>query len=191
MSQQPAPEKLSRWDVLKEKLLQDCRIYKVYEEQCQHPSGKQGNFYVIHLRDWVHAIPITADDKIVMVEQYRFATRDFYIEVPSGILESNESPIEGAIRELQEETGYSGVNAKLIASTRPNPALLNNVSHFVLIENCTLTHDLNWDPNEEIVTHLIPIQEAIQMAVEGKITHTSTLSALFFLQNYLLNKKSV
>jgi ADP-ribose pyrophosphatase len=180
---------LGRWDVLKEKVLLDCRIYKVYERHCKHPSGKEGDFYVIHTRNWVHAIPITTDGKIVMVEQYRFSSQKFHIEIPSGVMEVGENPIEAAQRELREETGYGGSNAHLIATACADPALINNTSYFVLIEDCQRVHELEWDHHEEIVTHLIPISEAIQMVMDGKIDHSLTINALFFLQNYSHKKK--
>jgi len=174
------------WEIIDESLHADCRIYKVYKRHCKHPgNGKEGDFFVIKSPDWVHAIPLTSDDELVLVKQFRFGSEQLSLELPGGLCNENESIVEAAVRELKEETGYVGSNPQIIASCWPNPAIQNNHAHFVLLKNCQLKENTQWDQHEELQLHVIPIKNVFQMVIEGTINHAITLNALFYLKLYL------
>src|SRR5690625_2074846 len=65
------------------------------------------DYYVNEYADWVNAIVVRKDNKIVLVKQYRYAGDDFFLEVPAGKIEENESYEEGILREVREETGFT------------------------------------------------------------------------------------
>ena len=117
-----------------------------------------------------------------MVQQYRFATRELSWEIPGGIIDPGESPLEAGIRELREETGYEGQNARILGHCSPNPAILRNRCHFAYIENVQVMHSLAWDENEEIVVRAMPLQEVFDLAKAMQIRHTLTLNALLYLK---------
>ena len=82
------------------------------------------------------------------------------------------------MRELQEETGFTSSKARLLGSVRPNPAIQSNTCHMVLAEKATLTHELEWDEHEELITKTVPIEEAFKMVERGEIFHSLVLNAL-------------
>ena len=89
----------ARWFVQHEALHADCKVFRVFKEHCNHPlDHREGDFFVIHANDWVLALPITADGKIVMVRQYRFGIRDLSTEPPGGVRETKEDPLLTAAR---------------------------------------------------------------------------------------------
>ena len=106
-----------------------------------------------------------------------------------GVVEKGESPVEAAKRELLEETGYAGKRAKLVASYSPNPAIQNNMAHFVVIEDCRKVSETNWDQNEEIQTKLVDVSKLPAMIKSGKIYHSIAISSTYFLEQYLKKTK--
>ena len=180
----PKAHEPSRWEVVSEKKIADCKVFNIHEERCRHPiDGREGEFYSIASPDWVNTIAITPSGKIILVRQYRFAIRELSWEIPGGIIDPGETPLEAGLRELQEDTVYVGENGRVLAHCSPNPAILRNRCHFAYVENARLTSKLHLDANEEIEVCAVPVNEAIEWAYDLKICHTLTINALFHLQN--------
>ena len=180
----PPPKKPAHWEVLSEKHIADCKVFEIYEERCRHPvDGREGDFYSIASADWVNTIALTQERELVMVRQYRFAVRGLSWEIPGGLIDPGESPMEAGLRELREETGYTGENTRIIAHCSPNPAIIRNRCHFVLVENVRQTLGVELDANEEIEVRIVPIAEVLDWARNMKLQHTLSLNALFYLQN--------
>ncbi|OIO60414.1 MAG: hypothetical protein AUJ82_03115 [Verrucomicrobia bacterium CG1_02_43_26] len=174
------------WQPVGETVHSECRIYSVYCRRYQHPVRKsEDDFYVLKFSDWVLALPLTEDKQIILVNQFRFGSDVLSWELPGGTLDEGESPSQGVVRELLEETGYAGDAPLHIGSCSPNPALQDNKSHCYLVRNCTYMQAPNWDHNEELEIRLFPLEEAFEMALDGRIHHTLSITSLFFLKEYL------
>ena len=80
---------------------------EVFEEHIRLPNGSRvDDFYTVRLPDFVMVAPLTDDGHVVMVRHYRHGPRRVTYSLPSGFIESDESPADAARRELREETGY-------------------------------------------------------------------------------------
>jgi 8-oxo-dGTP pyrophosphatase MutT (NUDIX family) len=130
----------------------------------------------------VNVIAVTPDQRLVLVRQFRYGIDAFSLEIPGGVMDAGEDPVEAGLRELREETGYSGVRARLLGSVHPNPAFQSNRAHFVLVEAATPSHELEWDTDEEIEVLVEPIERVLAMARNGGITHSLVLNALMFFE---------
>ncbi len=170
------------WKKLSEKKLNDYGFCQTLQRTFQHPNKKvSGNFIVLNCCDSVQMIAETEDKKIILVNQFRFGSEELSLELPAGRLEKNESPIEGAIRELREETGYAGNNPQILAILYTNPAIIKNKIYVVKIENCKKLYTPSFDQFEAIETQIVDKIQIEQLISDKKITNCITISAFKFL----------
>ena len=144
--------------------------------------------YVLEQPDWVNIIPLTPDNEVVMVEQWRHGTRTVELETPGGLLDAGESPETGARRELLEETGYAPDEMKFLGSVHPNPAIQNNHQHYLLASGCLRVADLKLDHAEDIVVRLVPLADIPKLIRTGKITHGIVIGGFYWLNDHLANR---
>jgi 8-oxo-dGTP pyrophosphatase MutT (NUDIX family) len=171
----------ARWEKLGEESLAATPVFDLRRARYRHPRReRERDFAVLDAPDWVNVLALTPGHRLVLVNQFRFGTNDFSLEIPGGMLGRGEDPVAGGLRELREETGYSGHNARVISRVHPNPAIQNNTCHIVLVENATLAAATQWDHDEEIAVSVLPVDEVYALAYAGRITHALVLDALLY-----------
>lgn len=176
----PAP---ARWQRGESRLLQRTRILDLTSVPFHHPRRDvRRDFVIVDAPDWVNVLAHTVDDRLVLVNQFRYGIDAFSWEIPGGVIEHGEDPVVAGVRELLEETGYAGSHARLLASVHPNPAFLSNRCHLVLVEDCRLVSPPAWDPDEEMEVAAVPVEEVYARARAGGITHSLVLDALLFFE---------
>lgn len=180
----------ARWEKLNDTLHASCRVFNVTRSKYRHPGrSTEKDFFTINSTDWVNVLALTPDDHLVLVNQFRFGSDAFSLEIPGGMIEPGEDPLAGGLRELAEETGYVGDNARIIGRVRPNPAIQTNTCHFVLVENAIRNLQVDWDTDEEIQVMTRPVEEVFASAYAGEINHALVLDALFFFSPEWANLK--
>ncbi|MDR0535775.1 MAG: NUDIX hydrolase [Puniceicoccales bacterium] len=180
--------KPSEWISLAEEILVACPIFKVINRRQQRLRDKrEGDFFVIEAGDWVQALALTEDGRLLLVRQFRMGDSALSWEPPGGMAEPGEDPVTAAQRELAEETGYVGTNARLIGSCSPNPAIFNNRTHFVLVENCRHVRPLDLDDDEDVEAALFSPAEVETMLRTGEIRHALAQAAFLHLHFALPN----
>lgn len=181
-----------RWRRLRSEPHATTRIFDVVHAIYQHPRReKEQGFFVINAPDWVNVVALTPDHHLVLVRQFRYGTNDFSLEVPGGVIDPGEDPVEAGVRELREESGYVGTAARLLGSVHPNPAMQSNRCHLVLVENARREAELDWDPDEELEILTRPVDEVYALARSGGITHALVLDALLLFQPHWERLRSV
>src|SRR5258706_14478216 len=138
------------WTKTRTTPLGDFRIFSLRADQKISPrTNEPHDFYIIDCVNWVNVIAVTPDQQLVMIEQYRHGSNTVELEIPGGTMDlSDSSPLATGIRELREETGYEGENARVIGEIFPNPAIMSNTCYTVLVENCQPKHPVEMDCRE-------------------------------------------
>ena len=178
-----SPGAPARWRRGEVRLLQRTRILDLNSVHFHHPRrDAHRDFVIVDAPDWVNVLAHTTDDRLVLVNQFRYGIDAFSWEIPGGVIEKGEDPVAAGVRELLEETGYEGKNARLLASVHPNPAFMSNRCHLVLVEDCRLVAPPSWDPDEEMEISALPVADVYARARAGGITHSLVLDALLFFE---------
>jgi 8-oxo-dGTP pyrophosphatase MutT (NUDIX family) len=172
------------WKKTGSKALGDFRIFKLRSDFAISPrTGKEHDFFVLESPNWVNVIAVTPDRQLVMVEQYRHGSNTVELEISGGMMDPGETdPVAAGVRELREETGYTGENARVLGKVHSNPAIFNNATYTVLVENCRLTHSTDLDHGEDLVTRLVPISEIPKLVADEKIGHSLVVVALYHFE---------
>jgi len=175
----------SRWERLGHEAVASTRVFELHHVRYRHPRrGTERDFVVAHPPDWVNVIALTPDHHLVLVRQFRFGVDDFALEIPGGVMDRGEDPLAAGPRELREETGYAGAPARLLGTVRPNPAILSNRCHVVLVAQAAPATATAWDHDEEIEILTRPVDEVLALARNGGINHSLVLNALFLFEPY-------
>ncbi|HYE32589.1 MAG TPA: NUDIX hydrolase [Methylomirabilota bacterium] len=177
---------VEKWKSLGSKPAGDYRIFKIRSDIKVSPrTGEAHDFYILEAVNWVTVIALTTDNKLVMVEQYRHGSDTVELEAPGGMMDPEDtSPVETAVRELREETGYEGTSAELIGQTFPNPAIMNNLCYTVLVRGCELKHKLHLDQTEDLATTLVEPEAVHDLIAKGRIGHSLVVVALYYYDQW-------
>lgn len=141
-------------------------------------SGQAHDFYVVHLADVVNVVALTADRRVLLVEQFRAGSGRDSLETPGGLLDPGEDPLEAGARELLEETGYAGDPPQVLGTSWSNPALLTSRITTILITGARPVAEPHLDAGEELRVELVPARAIPQMIRNGRIDHALVVHGL-------------
>ena len=168
-----------RWKILSSEYLVRRPWLTARRDQVLLPDGRiNPEYYVVEYPDWVNVIAITEDGQFVMERQYRHAVGMTCYELPCGVMEAGETPLEAAKRELMEETGYGEGEWTLLMEITPNPSSMSNFTHCFLAKGVRKTGTPHLDATEELEVHLLCEEEVKQLLQKGEIIQSLMLSPL-------------
>ena len=169
------------WPLVRSALDKSYGIFSVRTDTAGCPrTGQEHDFFVLDSPDWVNVIPLTADDNVVMVSQYRHGTRSICLEIPGGLANPGDTPAEAARRELLEETGYDAEELSFLGSACPQPAIMNNRSVTFLARDVAKVQEPQLDDTEDIEVVLVPLSAIPDMIREGEITNAMVILAFYW-----------
>jgi ADP-ribose pyrophosphatase len=172
------------WTKIDSQARGDFGVFRIRSDRKVSPrTGATHEFIVLDCVPWVNVIALTPDRQLVMIDQYRHGSDTVELEIPGGVMDRHDaSPVATAERELREETGYAGENARVIGQVFANPAIMSNTCYTVLVENCQLKHPTHLDSGEDLLTRLLPAAEVPRLVAEGKIRHSLVVVALYYFE---------
>jgi 8-oxo-dGTP pyrophosphatase MutT (NUDIX family) len=150
----------------------------VWHDEVDRPDRSPGIYGVVHFANLAAGVvALDADDRIVLVGQHRYTLDAYSWEIPEGGVPTGESALEGARRELREETGVEAGTWQELARVD----LSNSISdeRAVLFLATDLTHgDAEPEPTEALDLRWVPFDEALAMSIDGRITDVMSVAAI-------------
>lgn len=174
---------LKKWKTVNTNILCSSDFLSVTEDTVILPNGKQIGYNTIKLQDFVSIVPITGNE-VAMIEILRYPRNCTSLEIPSGHIESKETPQECAARELLEETGYVAGQLIPLGSFNPLSRSLQTAHLFLATELTKGTQQL--EETEQIQVKHVPITNIAKLLNSDKIIHAPTIIGL---QKLLLMKQ--
>ena len=145
-----------KWKILSTEYLVQRPWLTARRDVAELPDGRINHeYYVLEYPDWVNIIALTKDGKIVMERQYRHALGNTCYELPCGVIEKGETPLEAAKRELLEETGFAGGEWQEWMTLSPNPATSTNLAHSFLAVDVEKVSGQHLDATEDIDVYIL------------------------------------
>jgi ADP-ribose pyrophosphatase len=179
MTRSPS-DPVTDWREVSRETTGDYRVFSVERSVAVSPADSQPrSFYRIQTQTWTQIIPITADDEVVMIRQYRHGAQRVTLEIPGGLVDPGEDPAEAALRECLEETGYRATRAEPLGAVNPNPALFANTLYGYFATGVSLERAVANTGSEITEPVLVPLRELRERLVSGEIDHALVAQTLW------------
>jgi ADP-ribose pyrophosphatase len=165
--------------VLASRRLFQGRVFSVRADEVRYSDGSRHRIDVVEHRASLAIVATPSRGEVVLVRQYRHPARSYLWEIPAGTAEPGEASIEGAKRELREETGYLAGAIAPIGSVWMTPGFCSEVMHFFHASELT-AGDPAFDPDERIEIARFTHRAAWRLVAEGT-ADAKTMLALHWL----------
>ena len=150
------------------------RIFDITHDIVELENGSTADRDVLHHHGGVCVIPITEDNEIYLVRQFRYPFGEVTREVPAGKLEKGEDHEECGRRELLEETGFTCGEFTHMGTLYPVPAYDTEIIHMYMARKLSAPAEQNLDEDEFLDVEKIPLSEAVQLVMDGEIKDSKT-----------------
>ena len=155
----------------------DGKIIKVSVDTVELPNGNCAKREVVGHPGGVTVLPLTTDDKIVMVKQFRYPYMEEVLEIPAGKLEYGEDPFEAGVRELREETGAIAQKYVDLGIMYPTPGYCaEKIYIYAATELSFFEQEL--DEDEFLNFEAVPLADLVEDVMSGRITDGKTQVAV-------------
>lgn len=174
---------------IESELIYDGQVVHLYVDRVALPDGKTGvREYVRHIGA-VAVLPLTENEEVICVRQYRYAHGVVMTEIPAGKLDSrDEDHVEAALRELREETGASCEKLTYLGLFRSTPAILDEKIDLYLAEGLTFG-ERDPDEDEFLNTVRVPLSDLVEDVMQGRIADGKTQVAILKVNEILRRRK--
>ena len=174
------------WKTLSSKYLSKHIYFTAREDRCEMPNGQiVDSYFVVELPTSVCALAITANNEVILLQQYRHPLGETLLEIPGGFVDSGESSEKAIARELLEETGYEFSAVHFVGRVAANPGVLDNYTDLYLATGGRKVSAQQLDANEEIEIKLFPLTAVREMLMKNEFKQALHATCLFYAFNKL------
>jgi len=170
--------------ILKSEMVFEGSVFGVRRDEVVEPGGLRATREVITHPGSVVVLPVLADGRIVMIRQYRHATRQYLWELVAGRIDEGETVKEAAARELQEETGYRAKRFTEFLAVFPTPGFLEERMHILLAEGLT-KGEAQPEEDEKIISRGYKVGDLKRKIEKGKLRDGKTIAGILYYLTFL------
>ena len=164
------------------------KIFYVTQDTARLEDGCTAIRDVVHHSGGVCVVPLTEQNTVLMVQQFRYPMQEVTLEIPAGKIEPGEDPAACGRRELLEEVGRTCETYTYLGAVYPTPAYDTEVIHMYLAQGLSAPQSQQLDAEEFLDITELPLEEAVEQILQNKIPDAKTQIAL--LKTYvMLHKK--
>jgi len=171
-------------EILTSEMIYQGRVFGLRRDEVLEPSGLRTTREVITHPGSVVVLPVLPDGRIVMIRQYRHATRQYLWELVAGRKEPEETPKQGAARELLEETGYRAKRFKVFLDVFPTPGFLEERMYILLAEGLT-AGKAQPEEDEKIEVRAYRVNELKKMIRSGRLKDAKSIAGILYYLTFL------
>ncbi|XLG10853.1 isopentenyl pyrophosphate and dimethylallyl pyrophosphate dip [Bacillus subtilis] len=159
------------------------KVIDLYVEDVELPNGKASKREIVKHPGAVAVLAVTDEGKIIMVKQFRKPLERTIVEIPAGKLEKGEDPEYTALRELEEETGYTAKKLTKITAFYTSPGFADEIVHVFLAEELSVLEEKReLDEDEFVEVMEVTLEDALKLIESREVYDAKTAYAIQYLQ---------
>lgn len=166
----------------------DGKVVKLFVDKVELPDGKEAIREIVRHPGAVCVIPVTDDNEVIMVRQYRYAFETEMLEIPAGKLEPGEDPFDAVKRELEEESGVVANKIEYLGEIFTTVAIFDEKIHTYLATELEFKSS-HPDEDEFLEIEKIPLDILVDMVMNGKIRDSKTQIAILKAHKILSERR--
>ena len=160
------------------------KVFGVRRDEVIEPGNLRVTRDVITHSGSVVLLPVLEDGKILMIQQYRYAARQYLWELVAGRVNQGESVKKAAARELKEETGYKARRFSEFLEVFPSPGFLEERMHILLAEGLT-AGKAEPEADEKIISRAFKVNELVGMMQNGELRDAKSIAGILYYLTFL------
>src|SRR5690349_21604102 len=170
--------------VLSSQIVYEGKVFGIRRDEVIEPSGVRTTREMITHPGSVVVLPVLPDGRVLLIQQYRYAARQYLWELVAGRIDEGETPLQAAERELKEETGYRARRLKIFLELFPSPGFLEEKMFLLLAEGLT-PGKAEPEEDEKIIARGYTRKELDEMLRKKRLRDAKTIAGVLFYLRYL------
>lgn len=159
----------------------ECAWYRIRQDEVVFPDGSVGQYNVVEVANCVFVVPITSDNQLVLIHQYRYPVQQWVWEVPAGAVKAEQTPLQAAQEELREEIGGTSDDWLYLGEIQTANGRANEIGHVFLAKNVQL--GVSAHESAEIITvHPLPIAQVRMMIFSNQLQDAPSALAILLAE---------
>lgn len=179
-----------KYSLLKSDIVFKGKVFDVQVDEIEYKSGNRAKREVAFHYGGAVVAAITPQNKIVMVNQFRYPFQKYMIELPAGKLNKDEDPEHCAVRELEEETGYTAKSIHKLGVITTTPGFCSELLHIFLAEDLTAGEHNREEGETGMEVYEYSFDEIEMKIRTGELYDSKSISGIYLAQTFLKNRNS-